>query len=209
MKAPTMVSVLLFLILAAPLIAVTPAQLPTPKPAWQWTDEERVAARTVVSSHHPLSAESTSVSGDRNHFVIDGLKNPELFMPSELYNSLTCGLWEDQRVRAETRAKYKPAIQKLGWDEETFWNTLQALDRRHQELQRRLLSRDLTPDESFRLGTESCAARVAGFRAAQAAFGRDKFLELLYTAVAPGISITAKVGTDEQHRLRWVEGGCQ
>jgi hypothetical protein len=209
MKAPTMGSVLLLSILAAPLVAVTVAQPPTPKPAWQWTDEERVTARTVVSNRHPLSAESSSVSGDRNHFVIDGLKNPELFMPSELYNSLTYGLWEDQRVRTETRAKYKPAIQRLGWDEETFWNTLERFDRRHQELQRRLLSRDLTPDESFRLSTESCGARVAAFRAAQAAFGREKLLEFLYIAVAPGISITAKVGTDEQRRLRWVEGGCQ
>jgi len=201
----------LFVLLStlAPSSGVSTPGQPPPKPAWQWTDDERMTARTVKSAHHPISAESTSASGDRTHFVLDGSRNAELFMPSELYNSLTYGLWEDDRTRSEARSRYKPAIQKFGWDEAVFWSTLEKLDRRHQELQRRLLSRDLKPAEGERLNIEACNARLMAFRAAKATFGADKFLEFLYTAVAPGISIPARIGSDEEQRLRYVEGGCQ
>jgi hypothetical protein len=190
--------------------AAAPGQ-PVTKPAWQWSDEERTTARTNPgpSGHHPLSAESTSVSEDHTQFLLDGSRNPELLMPAELFNSLTLGLWGERAVREDARSRYRDAIRKFGWDEDAFWGTLAKLDHRQQELQRRLLSRDLKPDDGERLNVEACTARLTAFRDVKATLGADKFVQFLYTAVAPGMILTARVGADEQERLRWVEGGCQ
>jgi len=201
LKAHTVVSVIVL------VSFLTPTRNQTPP--WQWTDDERLNARTVGSSRQPLTGESTSTSNDRVQFVLDGARNPELFMPTELFDNLTLGLWDDTAVREDARSRYRDAIVKFGWQEDAFWKTLAKVDRRHQELQRRFLSRDLQAAEGERLNVEACAARVTAFHAAKAAFGAEKFLQFLYTAVAPGMNITARTGTDEERRLRWVEGGCQ
>src|SRR5215212_9172353 len=77
------------------------------KPAWEWTLEERIAARTdgMLATKRIQAAFAEQV-GDEGQTkvsagkyrkepsdVIDGNRNPELFLPTELFESaLTLGL---------------------------------------------------------------------------------------------------------------------
>ena len=53
-------------------------------------------------------------------------------------------------------------------------------------------------------GAELCKARAAGLQAAYREFGKDKFLQLLYST-ARGLSAPIL----ERDNILWQEGGCQ
>src|SRR5262249_4435230 len=104
---------------------------PKKKEAWEWTDEERIAARfdpAYVKANTRSGAERYGYPAAENvpgHavLVVDGSKNPEIFMPFELFTSLTQGLDDDQpSYRDGIRSMYHDRLVAFGYkDPEVFW----------------------------------------------------------------------------------------
>lgn len=195
------------------------------KQPWEWTVEERLAKRfdaidarerraayedTHRAQLRAAAADLESVSfADESasgaiHQSIDGRRNPELFLPHELFESLMSGLQPDAQRRAAQRQFYAPAIRAAGYDPETFWSRLAEVAQAYANV--RYESSGATAAMSRR---QRCAERHHALEAARRAFGQDLFERFLYTVIAPTkqkASVT--VGVDPADELRQAETGC-
>jgi hypothetical protein len=200
------------------------------KPAWEWTLEERIAARTdralAAKRIQAALAEQVADEGQAKvsagkyrkepSDVIDGNRNPELFLPTELFESaLTLGLvlpdnWQD--VWAE-------GLGRSGLPSD-FWQRLPVIadhylkDLRHQQdlLER---GKGTVADVRARYNRQIagftptlCRERAEALAAARAAFGPalDRFL---YETIAGGRSLTFFDELQDADRLRAEAGGCR
>ena len=224
---------------AAAQPAGSPIKSSLSKPAWEWSVDERLAERfdrelrkaraearaakiKDFQKRFPAPADDLfEVKNQQNVDMIEGEKNPELFMTFELFDQLLeMGFPPHGMNQQESRRLIEERAAALGFGQD-LWDRLERaaapflkLQRREEELARKglLPSR---PADSAKMSPEDlhwCRERARAIAAAKAEFGEEPFLRLLYAGVTPGFSITYATHTvnlGDADRLRYVEGGCQ
>ncbi|HKO54863.1 MAG TPA: hypothetical protein VJ276_03230 [Thermoanaerobaculia bacterium] len=199
----------------------------TEKPAWQWTDQERIAARVdrahaqarvqAARSAGDVQAASTmATDGKQVTDVIDGKRNPELFLPTELFEAaINLGLiipddWRETWANGAAAAGLPADFwERLPVVAEPFVNDL----RRRQDLFE--LARDADAGERVKydrqlaaLAATLCRDRAMSLAAARKEFGEplDRFL---YLTVAAGKSITWFDEDQDRAYLEQHSRGCR
>jgi hypothetical protein len=210
----------------------TRSQEPTDsKPAWEWTTEERLAARFAPGAAASRAAAARVSLDDGNppiHDYVDGAKTPALFLPIELYRNFIPIMFDPElevssaATRKDIRSKWQAL--SLPSDPEVLLRSeaqqiLASLeeDRRHSlEAIRTALARG----EKREVGYEGRAqarqvwckllrdSLVAAQEAVRSNGGGNGFLRLLYETVAP---VAKVIGSNpgQEADLRREERGCQ
>lgn len=202
-------------------------------PAWDWSDADRVrtrfdpkaireraaAHRANVGMRPPVHSQAAPSEGFRpsQQHVLDGARNPELFLPAELLDVLLQGLHSDPRMRAPARLALAKGIHEMGYTEDDFWNRLQRLSAHYLALKSRpsntSIQRVRTADgtmASFPLDVDRCVARHGLLQSARTAFGAAKFQRFLYTAVAPEVQRSDSTQQlDPAQELLFIAKGCR
>jgi hypothetical protein len=106
-------------------------------PAWEWSDEERIRVRfdpasireraaahaATLPSYAHAQAQSAEAPGASQQ-VLDGSRDPGLFLPVELLDVLLQGLNPNPSFRAHARDALAKDIRGMGYTENDFWNKL-------------------------------------------------------------------------------------
>jgi hypothetical protein len=198
------------------------------KAAWEWTVEERLAdrfdpakirereiayeARFPQTSGSPRRAreESAGTSGKQPVvYMIDGSRNPELFLPYELFDGLLAGLNPNEEARHKQRAYLQESIRRLGYDDEAFWALLESISAKYLPL-RFGQKKTLSSVEVNAIAATKCQERYDALEAARALFGRKKFDIVLYTVMAPVSQYSEATLDDDPGAMhRRAETGCR
>jgi len=209
-----------------------------PRKAWEWTLEERLAKRFDPAVMEELQvqyqAEQEAIRKQRGGSFPedearvkrpapvrekrDGRKTPELFLPGELFDILLDGTFAPglERVNIQGfRADYEQWVAALGLGSD-FWDRLEGVAAPYLTLlQKGGRQRLPTKADIAAKGEERrfhiCRARLQALEAAEAEFGKEAFLRLLYEGVAPSVQETS-LYSDYQRKadeLRFQEGGCR
>ncbi len=197
---------------------------------WKWTDEERIAKRFDPSSMHSredayvAKTEGAAVAIGRE--VVDGDKNPELFLPTELYRNLLMRAFSPVPEASQVfRDVYQSKSGGLRIDDD-FWRRLERTARPYLdsiETQRALGKEYQTAHPGRRAeidrqeaerGMTDCRLVIQNLASARATFGWEAFDRFLYEAVAPGSFSMSVNGTSDDSlisadHLRYLAGGCQ
>ena len=218
-----------------PLVAQPAAKAQSPRAPWEWSDEERIAARLDVhaaaarlAAHRSAasrqsdgassSGRTTTSVGKPTVDVIEGRRDPALFFPVELFEAAVRGAFSE--AASAFREGYAPALRRAGLPT-TFWEHvgvvaapyLNALKEQDELLHR---AGALPKTSADRAAIEArvaagyahlCRTRAAALQAVHDEFGvaLDRFL---YLEVAP----TQTVWTDDPwdpNQIRFIERGCQ
>jgi len=169
--------------------------------AHKWTVDQRLRARfDPADMEKRLDAIDMNPRPARGSCVVDGAKNPELLLPSELFSALLKqGFDPDPDARKLYRSRVEPVASELGIGPE-LWPTL-------KEVASDLLptgSRDKRPWE------EVCRSHFEALEAARKTLGEKAFDRMLYKAVAPGLKISTMGSSPEMEKeLRDMEDGCR
>jgi hypothetical protein len=213
------------LLLAALCTAVPVASgQTTKKQAWEWTNAERIAARTNpalmrqrVVAHGPFKhsphADPRTIWGEPAD-VLDGQRNPELFLPEELFQQMILhgyvgDLWRDA---------YAAPMQKAGLPVD-IWETLepaipQFIDdlQRRDDLQqkRKTVERSAWPKIQAEIAAGEpalCRHRSEALATARRLYGvaLDRFL---YDHIARSTGSTSTEPEDPR-KLQAIAGGCR
>jgi hypothetical protein len=220
-------TLIVFLMLSAAAFAAESTRADA-KPTWRWTLEERLAARfnpVLAKERAALAQYETAEPDDREKtqasslYTIDGSRNPELFLPSELFESLLNGFENDAAFRKASRERLRDGMQTFGFEPDRFWIDLGRVTEKYRSLNARRIAqiermqtasaqerRELQRDMEAQ-GRDLCRARSNALAAARRSFGEETFDRFLYTVVAPGLCISSDPDTPEH--VRFLEGGCQ
>lgn len=208
----------LILVLASLLFA---ADRPAPKKAWEWTDEERIAAlNNVAARGERLRAardgqERATVPGAPPAYdVIDGARDPHLYLEWEVFESLSRRAYSNDPLFTEV---YRDSIEEKRRDlglPDDLWPRLEAIStpylaslRGEAELGKSGLPLAEINERQKILNANRCRDRYEALSEAKRVFG-PKFAQFLYTAVAPGSSSTIWRKGDPE-TLLWISRGCQ
>jgi hypothetical protein len=202
------------------------------KPAWEWSDEERIRMRfdpasireratahaAALPPYAHVQAQSAGAPGASQR-VIDGSRDPGLFLPAELLDALLEGLHSNASFRTHARDALARDIRGMGYSENGFWNKLEQLSAPYRALTSRpknvAVKHVTTPDgktASFLIDVDRCVARHNLLQSARIAFGPQAFQRFLYTAVAPQVWSSegeSAHGPDRAQELIFVAGGCR
>ena len=186
------------------------------EPAWRvpadWDVEARLTMRfdavrnadrrRVYATDHAaalVQADATDIANVRE-FIVDGSRNPELFLPHELFDGLMTAFVDDEVQRFRQRDAYDPGIRALGLDEQQFWTELALVSSSYREIR-------LVPAST---ADARCRARFEALGAARAHFGRRAFDRLLYRVVASTHQNSfATNDPDPAASLRREDRGCR
>lgn len=199
----------------AGLVAVTAASLfaQTAKEPWKWTTEQRLHARFDPEARKARLAEAAARAAQRTGMaahvddidVIDGDVHPELFLPSELFESFVFlrvlkPQWvsdeldekSDDLLRSEAeRTRFAALTSAYGAlllrERALLTEKSKAGSRRAAEIDGELLT----------LRKDKRTAGAAALRDARKAFGLERFDRFLYTVVAPGRKKFVLRGSDD------------
>lgn len=235
MRTNFVLSAFLLTFLASRAAAQTDKQQ---RPIWAWDDDtriaqrldpaaitQRLAAHTRQMATHPSSGRITAEqASDAPAFVIDGDRNPELFLPFELFETLLNAIDPgvgDEKDRRALHERYEPHLRALGFDSVAFWTDLSTVARLYLTARSNrdtvaLRADSASPEErrqlQARLATmpvELCRARFETLNRARAHFGPSRFDEFLYTAVAPTLHVaSSKPSAGAAGGLKMLAGGC-
>jgi hypothetical protein len=188
------------------------------RPAWEWTLDERLTERLDrghnqerILAYRPATRavhSQTLLADDRIdakpqfEYIVDGHRNPELFLPHELFDMLLSGLNPDESMRTRQREYYRTALRSLGYDDTAFWNALASVTGKY------LTVRFVNGQHAV---NERCHMRFEALEAARNLFGQAKFERTLYTVIAPTAFYSA-VSSDDvkpEAQLRRAERGCR
>jgi len=215
------------------LVAISSAALALPplsstRAASDWTiderltqrfDRERIQERNLAYRPAGAAVQSQSIAavtddGDGSkplfRYVVDGQRNPELFLPHELFDLLLSGLTPDESLRVKQRAFYQASLRRLGYDDTAFWNALASVNGEYVLIKFSPSQSQFGSTASMQAVADSrCRARFTALEAARRLFGRAAFDRLLYTVVAP-TARTSAAGFDPHPEvaLRRAEEGC-
>jgi hypothetical protein len=191
------------------------------KPAWEWTLDERLAERfdpakiqerdeayvSMYGAAHPeLRSKQTTPrhTGTHLQYGIDGRRNPELFLPHELFESLVRSFTPDASRRTRTREGFAAGLRCAGFDPDSFWSALEP------EVVPYLKWQDRQGGMSGSEVYEKCRARHDALEAARQLFGAARFDKMLYTVVAPIKQFsTGTTFPNPSEELRNEANGCQ
>lgn len=195
-----------------------------PKAAWEWTNEERIAARTDAVSRAArrdaaVAAGDVSPGEDADDIVV-GSRNPELLMPYELMDRVALAFFTDGARQAQWRERWRAGEEILGDD---FWERLAAVAHPFFESHRRFAEltkqaeqttdgeRRMIREEQQMIHRSQCRLRLDALEAARSVFGPDRFDHFLYEVIAPGekilISLNEPFGPSGDP-WRWLSEGC-
>lgn len=244
MKRPSLLAGLVCLVSLSG-VAQTPPEAPEkPKPAWQWTDEERLAARFAPGSAAERLAAMTAPSarrypesrGPEPRFrdVVDGRRDPQLFMPLEVFGHLVRLVARpgqpppspgEQRfideLLAQAPSNHLPPDFRAILERETVPYLdiyVRYLEEAANRRARPLPSDNQERDERLRTlfkstGRDACRAlhlAMARVRSALGADGSRHLLEFLYKEVAPRMVILYESNAESHEvEVRDFIGGCQ
>src|SRR5258708_14734525 len=120
---------LIWFALACAALALT--SLASSKRPWEWTDDERIASRfaaqeieqraNAYKASHPKTTLDARTSGVGVRYVIDGRRNPELFMRHELFEDLLRGLGSNQAASERYRTSLDGELRAAGFSPAIFW----------------------------------------------------------------------------------------
>ena len=205
------------------------------KPAWRWTVEERIAGRFDPEAMKVRAAEQDkerawakrvpvadsdplfsipAASDTPSKMSIEGKQTPELFLTWELFTSLLNRAFPPGGEFAEPlRRPIEERAVALGFGRD-LWPRLEKVAQPLLKLeaeQERLPPS--SPKDGYEMDARSiriCRARAEAIAAAEAEFGREAFLRLLYEAVAPDVRLDY-FGVDSglADHLRFLEEGCR
>ena len=195
---------LVAVLLSLPSYAQSPEEWDVERRLAERFDETRNAERlaVLVARAPKLAFEPEKYAPGSRYYVIEGKRNPELFLPHELFRGLV-----DEIGRPEGKTElpdhvYGRKLADFGWEAAPFWTTLSEVSARFRELEYR---------------TTTAAERVARCRAlydalegARATFGQKEFDAFLYKAIAEATLLT-KVTSEPNPAatLRREARGCQ
>jgi hypothetical protein len=218
------------MLLLVAVIATVPLVAQSPKEPWMLTLEERIALRTddaaaaarlrIYRASQP-PAVTYEVDGTASdpyatcYDRIDGRRDPHLFFPSELFDSLARMAYAEE---FETRLAYRESkeddLRAIGLPAD-FWETMEVItaayradrnDAQHYALsQRPEAEKHAAKEVAYK---RMCRDRRVALREAEERFGA-KFTQFLYTAVAPNISSLILHKTDPQEMRRILTGECE
>ncbi|HYO75119.1 MAG TPA: hypothetical protein VE010_01550 [Thermoanaerobaculia bacterium] len=194
-------SLAMFLVLAA----VLPSSLYAREP-WTLTVAERLEKRfDPVHAAERILAQTRMGPSDRKApgFVIDGSRNPDLFLPSELMSFLLSHANSGDAVhRHAGRAAYEPVIVTMNWPVTDFWADLEVSAAPHAQLVRENLDSIHDAETSRRI----CRSKHDALQAMRSRY--DRFDEFLYRAVAPRSTFAGEKAMPREWVV-WLEEGCQ
>jgi hypothetical protein len=222
----------------ATLRAVDQRQGRTDKAAWQWTLDERLAARFDEASRKARVAEAMSkrrqertATGVRTNApdeqaendpvdVIHGSAHPELLLPSEIFTIFMRDAYghEDEvarNFRADAAAKAREAGLPEDFLEvlETESANFVELQRREEALRDRLSTvgaeRAGLMEQIHALMRSECPLRAGAIDRLRARYGKEPIDRYLYTAIAPGVSKDFFGRVPDRAALRADEEGCR
>src|SRR5436305_5908869 len=228
-----------FLVGAAPMRAVEPSTKDNAgKPAWQWTLDERlakrfdpearrarIAAKIAAEATYKTEAEAAEAAGDfaeksrrEDLDVINGRRNPELFLPVELFNILLLNAFPPGGIDpAGYRGMIEPHAAALGFGAD-FWLRLGRVaapvldfEREREKLAKTNPAR-LHRQEGSEINAEeisACRDRAEALVKAETEFGKEPFLRLLYDVIAPSSEVTYSLRGGIVEQARAMERGCQ
>jgi hypothetical protein len=205
------------------------------KPAWQWTEEERIAARfdenaraarveaamtsrRAATSSRQLHLTADSPASEHTFDVIVGSEHPELFMPFEVFGIFTRTAYgKSDAVAVNVRTDATAKAVALGLPDD-FLDTLERESRPFLNLQRRemvlrtvpiLTGKDLQALQPKLNEIEllECGPRADAIRRLRAIYG-GRFDQFLYAVAARNITKEVSV-PDNPSDLRLKEAGCR
>src|SRR5438105_12974208 len=217
------------LALLAAAWAASAMTAPPSKPIWQWTTDERLAARfdeaarirrvAAFEAQRAISHARAVALPRRPADSIHGSEHPELLMPFEIFTSFTEAAYgADDDVARHVQRDATVQASKLGLPPE-FLPTLRkqarafiAMQREERTLKQQIFTGGMTDPQSGmarlrELQKSECASRATAMRNLRARFGAS-FDRFLYSAIAPGVfrddfePISART-------LRAEEDGCK
>jgi hypothetical protein len=199
--------------------AATAATVHLHKPAWQWTLDERLAARFDPAAQAAREAAHRDVITNLHlggpADVVDGKDAPELYLPTELFTRLLKTAFLDLGPMGhEPRHAIETRAATLGFTSD-LWPRLEAavLPYLKQHPTPHGLFGDLPLGGKGLFGKPSdqlsgCRLQAAALASAKAEFGEQAFLRLLYEAVAPTTRLSYTVNSISRAEARFVEQGC-
>ena len=218
------------LLMVVPTLASGAHGQDSPRPPWKWTDEERIAKRydpsSMRSREDAYVAETEGAAVAKGRDVVQGDKNPELFLPSELYRGLLMRAFSPVPEASQGfRDGYQSKSAGLRIDDD-FWQRLERTARPYLDsikAQLALVKEYQTAHPGRRAeidrqdderGMTDCRLVIQNLEAARATFGREAFDRFLYEAVAPSMLSASVFGTSDDSyvsadHLRYLAGGCQ
>jgi hypothetical protein len=189
-------------------------------------NRERAARRADVQANSVRRAIAISegrIQAGDDTFIVDGSRNPELLMPTELMHSLPAAFNPDPSLR-KYREKWdvRGASQYLGEDP---WPRLYAVAREYidaeievhrlgMQIRRATVAeRDSLQKQNDELqeGNRLCRLRAEALSRARNAFGRETFDRFLYRVIAPDAFRRTSTSSAEAfaETLLWQDGGCR
>jgi hypothetical protein len=197
------------------------------KPAWEWTDEERIAGRIddasaasrVRADHSRTSASfeaATHAVSERElpYDVVLGDRNPELFLSFDVFDLLIrLAFADDSLTRSAYREGKEIQRESLGLPAD-MWDRLAVMAaayRDDRKLEREIALSDMsesTRTTEARFNSRAiCRDRFAALSEARAEFG-PAFDRFLYSAVAPEMfEVVAR--RPDANVLRSTSRGCR
>jgi hypothetical protein len=110
----------------------------------------------------------------------------------------------DETLRGLQRGLYGPGIRALGYNEERFWSALESISSEY------LVYRFVRTSGGEEYTQARCRLQYESLQQAYAFYGREKFLRLPYTVVAPTSQHAASSSrSDIAASVRRQAGGCQ
>jgi len=206
------------------------------KPAWQWTLDERLAARydpTAVKARHArrLAEHEAYRAAKRargipedpvfdhiepSPYSVEGKDNPELFLPHELFGHLLITSFPPEGD-AYSRRRIEQRAAALGFGSD-LWPRLERIA---EPLLAYARERHKLAMKTLRAGAEvpepediylRCRLQADALAAAKVEFGEEAFFRLLYETVAPSLGISDSPDQDATElakALRYQEKGCR
>jgi hypothetical protein len=186
------------------------------KRPWEWTDDERIAQRfdpgaieqraMAYKASRPKTMVQTKTSGGGIRYIIDGQRNPELFLRHELFEDLLRGI--DSSQKAHYQNSLEGDLRTAGFTPATFWKEIETGSRRYRALRDQVNAPGHVRVRSDH--DELCAERAAALTQVRQRLGGTRFDAFLYTAIAPYlVHSQATTFPDAANRLRREAGGCK
>lgn len=216
------------------LSALSGAAAEVKKP-WEWSIDQRISERlepAAITARlrafsdakrtkvQPLISRVEGISDPR--FVIDGSRNPELFMPWELLERFLIATTTPSDYREKVRETYALAIIEAGWDIREFWRAVDIAAGPFMASRSDLMF-DSQPSAQPNANTDSghergdvasrgrafCAARANALDDLYRQLGEPRFDEFLYTTVAPTLTVVADAEFMTANDLARIARGCR
>jgi hypothetical protein len=178
---------------------------------WEWSDEERIAARADATQAAARTRRAAGVSFEvtaptKPYDIIDGKRDAHLMLEFEVFeHMLRMAFADDALTRQVYRASKEAQRQQAGLPSD-FWQQMEVISAPYRASYEahRLQARGDASDEP--LSTAVCRDRFRALTESRERFG-TALSRFLYIAVAPSITEMV-VRRPDTARLRVLSRGC-